>query len=839
MNYQPTLASGAVEYTVYAMFVLVFLNALGQGRRWVATLVFGTLTGLGAEYAISHREHARYVYDVKLFLLTPVEVPLCVALGWGMVFYVSTLTAQRMAANAATSGKSYMKSLVVSSLVAGALGVNIDLSLDVVAQAHHFWTWQTWKGDVPTVNTPDQLDTLMGVPYDNFLSWTIGIAVYGLIVRGLFHWVNRASQAKSQVMPGIASLKGSSSWFLDWLIPLVGGLVSAGFFFVLKVPLESVYRQVGETAAFAAIFFVALGFLCATIPRGSRSEEINWVVLGTVFYFHGISFLLLITHASDFKKLTPMLILIPMNLFAGLIGYAWPSLDAILDRFPGDPNARLPLIVRRTLASYGGDKVRALVSAPRSVDELQGLLAFAERTKRKVSFRAGGQAFDTQSLNQDLVISLEHFDKIEVDAAARTVTVGCGAKWGNILAATSEVGLVPHVMVTSSVASAGGTLSSNSLGRFSPSVGREGAHVASFTLLTLDNEVQVCTDDKQTPNYPLFLSVIGGLGYVGAVLEITYKLLPLPAKASVVKTTFSLVEGLKRTAGNVAPVKQRYEPLLVPFVDSVCSHRNACHGQPVGAVLAEAFSVAVNLRGSGWGLFARSTYEPAKSAETLPRSVFHSPQSVAHILLQIAANFPLLRSLGYWLTYRQYRGKSREFVDPLPGYTFFEDGNRRVRGALHAIGLPGRLVQQTFMIPCDVKDAPGSSERLLAFLGDADGLFTEMKIDPALIDVLYVGRDPHGFLLSSSRNMDAFAITFTFERLILPMNREVEAMKSLSRICLKLNGVVHLVKHVHAADDTIKDMYRAAFADMRAIRTTRNSQPVLANEFSARALPGI
>ena len=838
MNYHPSVASVAVEYTVYVLYALVFINALGQGRRWVATLVFGTLTGFGAEYFISHRDHARYVYNAKLFLLAPAAVPVCIALGWGIVFYVSTLTSQRMAANAATTGKSYMRSLVASSLVAGALGVNIDLSLDVVAQAHKFWTWQTWKDNVPTANTPDQLDTLLGVPYDNFLSWTLGIAVYGLIVRGLFHWVNLASKKQGPVMPGIASLKGSSAWFWDWLIPLVGAAAAGGVFYGLKGPLEFLYARVGEAWLFAAIFFVALVLLCLVVPRGSRSEEINWVVLGAVLYFHVISFALLITCAKEFSKLSPMLVLIPMNLFAGMIGYAWPSLEAILDRFPSDSDNRLPLIVRRTLSSYGGQKVRALFSAPSSLDELKGLLAFAERTKRKVTFRAGGQAFDTQSLNDDLVVSLERFTSIKVDKAAQTVTVGCGAKWGDILTETSKAALVPYIMVTSSAASAGGTLSSNSLGRFSPSVGREGAHVASFTLLTLDNEVLVCTDDPKDGNYSLFLSVIGGLGYVGAVLEITYRLLQLPARESVVKTTFTLVEGLKRTAGSVAPAK-RYEPLLTPFVDSVCSHRNACHGKPVGAVAPEAFSVAVNLRGGGWGLFARSTYEDAKTVGSLPRSVFHNPQSFLHMLLQIAANVPFLRSVGYWLTYRQYRGKPQVFSDPLRGYTFFEDGNRKVRAGLHAVGLPGRLVQQTFMIPCDVKDAPGSSERLLTFLREADSLFTEMKIDPALIDVLYVGKDPHGFLLSSSRNMDAFAVTFTFERLILSMTREVEAMKSLSRICLRQNGVVHLVKHVHAFPDTIEHMYRAAFADLKAIRTTRNSEPVLANEFSSRALPGI
>jgi decaprenylphospho-beta-D-ribofuranose 2-oxidase len=438
------------------------------------------------------------------------------------------------------------------------------------------------------------------------------------------------------------------------------------------------------------------------------------------------------------------------------------------------------------------------------------------------------------------VLSLEGFDKIEVQADKGLVVVGCGAKWGKILEATLAHRLVPYIMVTSSAASAGGTLSSNSISRFSPSVGREGAHVAAFKLLTLDsNELIDCCDKPNSENFSTFLSVIGGLGYVGAVLEITYRLMPLAHENSMVKTKFTLVEGLRGVSGKLArTTDQRYRPLVKPFVDSVCGHCNVAKPQlPTPAAGAAAFSVAVNLRGSGWGLFAHSTYE--KLATPLEKSIFHDPTSWRHILLQLAAMIPVLRKLGYWLAYRQYRGGEKAFTDPLHGYTFFEDGNRLVRRFLHALGLPAWLVQQTFMIPCDVSKPEESAAQLLHFLGEADGLFAEQKVDPALVDILYVGKDPHQFTLSSSRNMDAFAITFSFERMFTQPILEAAALRKLSEACLRLGGRVHLVKHVHADESTLCKMYGPAFKALHETRKERQSDQVLANEFSARVLTGI
>ena len=211
------------------------------------------------------------------------------------------------------------------------------------------------------------------------------------------------------------------------------------------------------------------------------------------------------------------------------------------------PAVRTPEIRETTIVSYGGKTVRTLVASPVNRDEVRGAFAYAAERGFAVTFRSGGHAFDTQSLNPKLVISLEKLRRIDIDARAGTVTAEAGARWGDILARSATAGLVPYVMVTTHTASAGGTLSSNSLSRFSPTLGREGQHVLRFSLMTPDGTVHECS---RTDNPGLFHAVIGGLGYVGAVLDVTQRLLPLPIapRNIAVATTFTKVAGLEAIA---------------------------------------------------------------------------------------------------------------------------------------------------------------------------------------------------------------------------------------------------------------------------------------------------
>jgi decaprenylphospho-beta-D-ribofuranose 2-oxidase len=185
------------------------------------------------------------------------------------------------------------------------------------------------------------------------------------------------------------------------------------------------------------------------------------------------------------------------------------------------------------LGCYSGlYSARGRLCEPASAEELARIFAHARQAGRKVTLRAGGHSFDGQALGNELVVSTLNLDSIEVFADEAKVRVGAGARWGAILGELQRHGLVPAVTVTTENATAGGTLSGDCLSRFSPAYGKEGEWIESFRLVTPGGEQLVCTppDREAAPSTwsreeRVFCGVVSGLGYLGAVVEITYRVL--------------------------------------------------------------------------------------------------------------------------------------------------------------------------------------------------------------------------------------------------------------------------------------------------------------------------
>ena len=141
----------------------------------------------------------------------------------------------------------------------------------------------------------------------------------------------------------------------------------------------------------------------------------------------------------------------------------------------------------------------------------------------------------------------------------------------------------------------------------------------------------------------------------------------VPGADCVVETTFTLVDGIEKTASRLLP-GARYKPLVEPFVKRISQH---C-GTHVATAPPIAMSAAVNLRGGAWGLLAESRYAPA---EKLKPSIFHSPNSIPHLLLQFCATIPGLPRRQLLARVQDLRWRAKELRGcAASGYTFFEDG---------------------------------------------------------------------------------------------------------------------------------------------------------------------
>jgi decaprenylphospho-beta-D-ribofuranose 2-oxidase len=453
------------------------------------------------------------------------------------------------------------------------------------------------------------------------------------------------------------------------------------------------------------------------------------------------------------------------------------------------------------LRSYGGDEVVARVHRPRTLDELRDVLRTARRDRRRLTFRGGGQALDTQSLNTD-VVSLAAFDSICVDPERCTATVGAGATWGAIVAETLRHGMVPAVVVTTRGATAAGTVSADCISRFSPSVGREGDHVLSLRLVTVSGDVLACSRARHRD---VFLGVIGGLGYLGAIVAVEYRLVKL---------------------GHVPAVETRVEPCgsFAELVQALAPRRSRSCGAPPDPDAIEARSAVCFQRRA---LIVRSRY--VHTSRRKPLRLLHEPERWLRRVFDLALRVPGLNALGWWLTFHIGFRRPRTYLDGVEDFTFFMDGNVHAKRLGQRLGLAMQVLQQTFVVP---------AAAAAAFLDEMSAALDQRRLVPTMFDVLFVPED-EGFLLSPGNRLSGHAISFAFDTSNPALRARARAFLIWATgRCRAAGGRLSLVKHVCADAGDIAAMYGERLDAFLALKRRLDPDGLICNEFFERVLAG-
>lgn len=282
----------AIELSVFAFALVLARHAHRQGTRWLWTYLWAIVFGLVAELAMV--QHGSYTYGKFLVMVGPGDgrVPLWVAIGWGEIVYAATWTAQRM-----------RMPWALRPLAAGLLAVNVDLSLDPIAELQGFWNWKA-AGEV----------SFFGVPFDNYLGWLLIVSIYALLARVGF-----------RIFP--PGRKYSDFWVSGLCAALAVGLLLlvqsfSGFF----------YRALGgQVGAFVLVFGATSAVCAGFLLRSRRSEPVSWSILAVPLYFHGL-LLTILLFTKDFLRAPALLVMIPLALVIGFFAMAWVSLEPLLSR---------------------------------------------------------------------------------------------------------------------------------------------------------------------------------------------------------------------------------------------------------------------------------------------------------------------------------------------------------------------------------------------------------------------------------------------------------------------------------------------------------------------------
>ena len=481
------------------------------------------------------------------------------------------------------------------------------------------------------------------------------------------------------------------------------------------------------------------------------------------------------------------------------------------------------------LESYTGlYSTHALVLYPKNREEVRCIFAWAAKRNRRVTLRAGGHSFDSQALGDDLVVSMRRLDEIRLDLANKRIHVGPGATWGRILGALEGCGFVPAVTVTTAHATAGGTLSGDCLSRFSPAYGKEGEWISSFEIETPDGRSFTCArptdgDDPRSLEEHLFLGVIGGLGYLGAVVSITYRVL------EVCQTDGQIgVETSVRRRSSFGELTKE----LVPKVGTARERRDPCDKDKLDSVWCAVFAEGRDRR-DALVFTSFFTSEPRRR-----RMGLHQPGLPFRVLVEWAMTVPPVPGLLWRIAMPLIYPDKKRFIDDLEGFTFFMDGNRRAKQIAKVIGWKPKTVQQTFIVPTDL-DAEGGWETagkdLVSWLEYAHGYLSGLGLTPTLQDVLWMPKD-FPFRLSATGRTSGFAVSYAFET----SNSDVVEFAKLALAEMaevlwdEYRGRVYLVKNVCARPETLAAMYGDDARDFFAVKDEVDPRRILANGFLAR-----
>ncbi|MFF1696029.1 FAD-binding oxidoreductase [Streptomyces sp. NPDC058257] len=164
----------------------------------------------------------------------------------------------------------------------------------------------------------------------------------------------------------------------------------------------------------------------------------------------------------------------------------------------------------------------AIVFAAESADDVVAAVSYAADAGLPVGVQATGHGLPGSS-EGGVLISTRRMDSVRIDADARTVTVGAGVRWAQVVEAAAAHGLAPLNGSAPGVGAVSYTLGGG-LSILAREFGYAADHVRWLDVVTADGELRHVTARTQPE---LFWGLLGGGANLGVVTALEIGLVPV------------------------------------------------------------------------------------------------------------------------------------------------------------------------------------------------------------------------------------------------------------------------------------------------------------------------
>ena len=414
--------------------------------------------------------------------------------------------------------------------------------------------------------------------------------------------------------------------------------------------------------------------------------------------------------------------------------------------------------------------VNTLVATPKNLDDLAKCIDFAKQKKFKIAIQGGGNSYSDVFFNNQLVIDTKQQNsKKSFDSENGQITVEPGVRIGDLL----DI-IMPHNWILVGLSGSvndviGGMLSTNVHGKDSWKNGNFSQNIISFKIMLANGTTEIIKNDNGSE---LFYSIVGGLGFLGLITEITLKLKPIPSY--MVQHQTQRIPNLEK---------------LVDFFYSLEEN-----GLEYAHALLNPFASGGDI-GQGISDSCRFVNEQNCSEEKFKEFLVKKPR----VYMLKPKNFWSLCKL-FWnnntnrilcdMRYRKTPTSYTENIIPFPKYQY----PHSAKPNFNLLFTPSGFFEIQTIFSRDI--AIQAFTELLS-------LSRRFRLQPFICGIKRHKSDSSYLSFAN----DGLSITMNFSLNVITTEQRDEYCKELTNIILKHEGKTYLAKHPYFSQDDFQHMY--------------------------------